>query len=161
MSEYFCDTSPLQYLHQIGLLEILHGLTGNHLFIPPAVANELDKGRAHGVDLPDITRLSWISVRAPRTEIPFPKELGPGEVQVLTLALETAGSIAILDDGWARHVAAARNLSYIGTLGLLIRAKRVGLIGKIAPILDQLQALRFRISESTRAAVLKLAEEPN
>ena len=46
-----------------------------------------------------------------------------------------------------------------GTLGILLDAKRAGLIDAVAPLLDALQQLRFRLSSSTRADVLKLAGE--
>jgi predicted nucleic acid-binding protein len=41
----------------------------------------------------------------------------------------------------------------------LLDAKRAGLIPKVTPLLDQLDALRFRLAPHTRAAVLKLAGE--
>jgi len=41
----------------------------------------------------------------------------------------------------------------------LLAAKRAGLIGEIAPLLDNLQNLRFWVSPVTRTAVLKLAGE--
>jgi len=46
-----------------------------------------------------------------------------------------------------------------GTLGLLLDAKRAGLVTTVAPVLDQLVALGFRVSRHTRAAVLGLAGE--
>ena len=46
-----------------------------------------------------------------------------------------------------------------GTLGLLLDAKRAGLIPAVEPCLDHLQRLGFRISGHTRAVVLKLAGE--
>ena len=45
MSEFICNTSPLQYLHQLGLLDILRKLTGN-VTVPPAVVGELQAGRS-------------------------------------------------------------------------------------------------------------------
>jgi predicted nucleic acid-binding protein len=46
-----------------------------------------------------------------------------------------------------------------GTLGVLLDAKRSGLVSAVAPLLDQLQNLRFRLAPNTRDAVLKLAGE--
>ena len=85
--------------------------------------------------------------------------LGPGETEVLMLALELPEAVAVLDDALARQVAETLNLSLTGTLGLLIDAKRAGLISAVGPWLDQLQALRFRLAIHTRMAVLKLADE--
>jgi uncharacterized protein len=46
-----------------------------------------------------------------------------------------------------------------GTLGLLLDAKKKGLIPSLAVALNDLDRLRFRISPKTRLAVLKLANE--
>lgn len=51
MPEVVSDTSPLQYLHQIGLLQILPALA-ERIVVPPAVDQELSIGRALGVNLP-------------------------------------------------------------------------------------------------------------
>jgi predicted nucleic acid-binding protein len=160
LPEIICNTSPFQYLHQIGQLQILHALAG-HILTPPAVLAELAEGRAQGVNLPDLDTLSWITVRAPVSApaTTLINDLGAGETQVLMLALEIPGAIVILDDGLARRVAEARHIPLTGTLGLLLDAKRAGLIPTIEPCLDQLQALRFRLAAPTRAAVLKLAGE--
>jgi predicted nucleic acid-binding protein len=42
---------------------------------------------------------------------------------------------------------------------LLLDARKAGFVHAIAPLLDQLDALGFRLSEVTRSAVLKLAGE--
>ena len=44
-------------------------------------------------------------------------------------------------------------------LGLLIDGKRSGLIPTVEPLLDELHDLGFRLSSSTRAAVLQFARE--
>jgi hypothetical protein len=75
------------------------------------------------------------------------------------LALESPEAVVVVDDALARHVAETLGLRLKGTLGLLLDAKRAGLIPAVGILLDQLQALRFRIAPHTRAAVLKLAGE--
>ena len=75
------------------------------------------------------------------------------------LALESLDAIVVLDDALAGQLAEALGLRLTGTLGLLLDAKRAGLVSAIAPLLDHLQALRFRVAPHTRAAVLELAGE--
>ena len=75
------------------------------------------------------------------------------------LGLEIPDSVLVLDDGLARRVAESLGLRLTGTLGLLLDAKGAGLIPEVASLLDQLQALRFRIAPHTRRAVLDLAGE--
>lgn len=75
------------------------------------------------------------------------------------LALESTDSIVILDDGLARRFAETLKIRLTGTVGLLLDAKQAGLIDAIAPLLDQLQSLRFRLAPHTRRVLLRLAGE--
>ena len=162
MPDIICDTSSIQYLYQLGMLHILPALAAR-VVVPPAVVEEIAAGRALGVSLPDLAALNWVMVRRPASERarPLVTDLGPGETEVLMLALESREAIVVLDDALARQVAEVLELRLTGTLGLLLDAKRVGLVPAVAPLLDQLQALRFHVAPHTRLAVLKLAgEEP-
>jgi len=51
LPDVICNTSPLQYLHQIGQLELLPKLV-SRVVVPTAVAKELAEGRRRGLDLP-------------------------------------------------------------------------------------------------------------
>lgn len=162
MPEVVCDTSPLQYLHQLGLLDLLPALA-SRVLIPPAVQQELAVGHSLGFNVPVVEDLSWVVVRQPVVgdpkAIPLIHDLGPGETEVLMLTLESYGTVAVLDDALARRVAGMLEVPFTGTLGLLIDGKKIGLIPAIRPLLDALQTLRFRMSLDTRTAVLKLAGE--
>jgi len=160
LPEVISDTSPLQYLHQLGLLHHLPTLVGP-VVVPSAVKRELLIGRSLGIDLPDLDSLQWVEVRSPtsRPALPLINDLGPGETETLMLALELPGSSVLLDDGLARRVAESLEIEFTGTLGLLLGAKRKGLISSLLPLLDQLQTLRFRLSSQTRVTILKLAGE--
>jgi len=98
LSEIICDTSPIQYLHQIGQLTLLSRLAGN-VIVPPYVVQELEMGRNLGVNLPNIRALNWIAVRTPLSvaALPLVKDLGPGETQVLALALELSNLSAFFN----------------------------------------------------------------
>jgi hypothetical protein len=58
MPEVIANTSPIQYLFQLGLLDLLPDLY-EHITIPQAVCEEIDRGRMLGVSLPDLSALSW------------------------------------------------------------------------------------------------------
>ncbi len=160
MPEVICNTSPFQYLYQLELLHLLPTLAGQ-VIIPPAVVAELAAGRALGLSLPDPEALAWVNVHPPVSTpaLPLVTDLGPGETEVLMLALESPQAVVVLDDALARQVAETLGLPLTGTLGLLIDAKKADLIPAVEPLLDQLQALRFRLAPHTRAAVLRLAGE--
>ncbi|MBI5649279.1 MAG: hypothetical protein HZC40_02350 [Chloroflexi bacterium] len=59
MADVICNTSPIQYLHQLELLHVLPALV-TQVIVPPAVIEELNVGRAAGVNLPDLTKLDWV-----------------------------------------------------------------------------------------------------
>jgi len=160
LPEVICNTSPIQYLHQLQLLHLLPALAGR-IIVPPAVVDELAEGRALDINLPDLGGFNWVEIRRPISElaIPLVTDLGPGEAEVLMLALEMREAVVVLDDDLARRVAKTLGLRLTGTLGLLIDAKKAGLIPSIKPLLDQLQALRFRVAPHTRFAVLRMAGE--
>ena len=160
MADVICNTSPLQYLHQIGQLSLLPALV-QRVIVPQAVAEEIERGRTKGIDLPGLSALAWVEIRRPASALALPlvTDLGPGETEVLALALESSDALVVLDDAVARRVAETHGLRLTGTLGFLLSGKRAGLIANVAPILDHLQMLRFRIAPHTRAAVLKLAGE--
>lgn len=130
------------------------------IIVPQAVVDEIAAGRAAGVSLPDPAALDWVAVRHPASEVVLPlvTDLGRGETEVLMLCLEEGG-IAVLDDGLARRIAEHLGVRLTGTLGLLLDAKQAGLIGSVAPLLDRLQELRFRVAPHTRNAILSLANE--
>ena len=160
MSEVICNTSPLQYFYQLGMLHVFRALAGR-IIVPPAVVHELAVGRAHGVSLPDPTELEWITVRPPASTavLPLVMDLGPGETEVLALALESPDAIVILDDALARQMATTLAIRFRGSLGLLLDAKQAGLVSAITPLLDQLQALGFHLSAGTRKLILDFASE--
>ena len=153
------NTSPLFYLRSLRRLDVLQRLY-QRLVVPEAVRDELHVGRLRGEDAPDVTAYDWIEVRVVQVPdvIKLITELGAGEAQVLALALKTSDSLVILDDGFARAIASARDIRLTGTAGVLLRAKQEGYIESVAPLLDQLIQLGFWLNEVTRAAIVRLAE---
>ncbi len=161
MPEVISDTSPLQYLHQTDLLHLLPALY-TRVIISPAVAGEIAHGRALGLALPDPGELAWIELRDVRQR-PAPammRGLGAGEADTLALGLESPGSLLLLDDRLARRRAGLLGLRFTGTLGVLLKAKQIGILGSVAPVLDRFLSLGFRVAPATRAATLRLAGEP-
>ena len=160
MAEVICDTSSMQYLHQLGALHLLPELA-DRVIVPQAVVDELAVGRVLGVNVPDPTALEWAGILRPSSAVVLPlvSGLGPGETEVLALGLEMPGVIVVLDDRLARRTAETLGLPLSGTLGLLIDAKRQGFVTEVSPLLDRLQTLGFRLSVRMREAVLNVAGE--
>ncbi len=131
------NSSPLIALSQIGRLDLLRQLHPS-VSIPTAVAKEVEPTLPL---LPD-----WVLVRElagslqPAT---VSASIGPGEREVISLGLELAATLLILDEQPARRLAKSLGLRVIGTVGLLMAGKERGLLTKIRPELDRLLAVRF------------------
>lgn len=154
------DTSPLYYLEQLRLIELLPKLYGE-VVVPAAVVTELNAGAKLGERIPDLSSLSWIRIMT--TSIPdsldIYEDLGQGELEAIALGLETPGSLLLLDDSFAREIAQLNGLHITGTLGVLLRAKQDGFVSAISPLLLQLRAVRFHLSDKVMRDVLELAGE--
>jgi len=125
------NTSPLLYLHQVGHLDVLRELYGR-IRIPSAVQLELQAGVEQGVAVPDVQALGWIDEQAltDRLLLPTVIDLGPGEAEAIALALSSPHSLLILDDRLGRRIARLAGVTYTGTLGVLVKAKRAGLFSR-------------------------------
>ncbi len=155
--EAVVDTSPLQYLHQIGLLGLLAPMFDTVL-VPLAVRKELEAGHQAGLDLPVIEDLPWALVFSPQARLAETGVLGEGEAEAISIAKERS-ALVVLDDREARAIAVSLGLSLTGTLGILIRGKREGLISEIKPVIDELQSVGFRVTDDIARSVLLLAHE--
>ena len=146
------DSSPLIALGQIGQLDLL-GRLFSAVLVPPAVVRETASGSA----LPD-----WITERAPIQPIGsriLAVSLGPGESEAIALSLEVGARWLILDDRPARRLAQALGLPVIGTLGVLLAAKRRGFLSTVRAPVDALAWVGFRMSPHLRDRVLRDASE--
>ena len=65
--------------------------------------------------------------------------LGAGESEVLSIALEKSGWTAVIDDATARACARSLGVPFIGTLGVVLRAKRRGLVASATKIIRELR----------------------
>ncbi len=159
MREAVSNTSPLLYLHQIGSLDLLERLYGK-LLVPEGVATELSAGKLLGYDVPDLRRLSWIEiVQVPNVDVlALVTDLGIGEREAIALAKQS-NLLALLDDALARRHATLLGIRFTGTIGLLIKAKRVGFVQSISPLIDRLTTLGFHLAPQTRDTALRLADE--
>lgn len=154
------NTSPLQYLYQVGQLALLPRLY-QQVLIPPAVAHEVAAGVALGVALPVLPEVAWLQVQVPSaTQVwRVASTLGAGEREALALALETPTALLLVDDGHARRFGRLLGLRMTGTVGVLARATREGLVPRLAPLLDRLDRLGFRLSAQARTMALTLVGE--
>ena len=86
-------------------------------------------------------------------------DLGKGEAQVLAHCYAQATAVALLDDLAARRCAAALSVRCVGTIGLVLIAKKRGWITHVAPVLKQLMECDMYISQDLMQAILQEADE--
>ena len=122
--------------------------------IPPAVLAEI---------APSISdRPGWFVVQPLAQPEPARLQssgLGRGEREALSLSLELHAERVILDDRPARRLAQELGLPVIGTLGILLAAKRRGLLERVEPSLEDLRNRRFFIAPKLYEHILELARE--
>jgi len=87
------------------------------------------------------------------------RELGDGEAEAITLALETHAARIVLDDLDARRLADRLGLKLVGTLGLLLASKLRGEIPSLRAEIDRLRNEGFRASPALVEAILRSAGE--
>jgi len=156
-----CDTTLLLYLGRIGQVDLLPALF-EPVYIPETVLLELDMGRLTRGDTVDPRALGWPHiVHVSQTLIDHlpPNRLGRGERTVIAYARTSGADLAGLDDHQARQLAKAMELPVIGTLGVLLRAKRSTLIPAVRPLVDAIIAQGFRLSPALYQAVIEIAQE--
>ena len=158
-NRWVVNASPLIVLAKIDSLHLLTELA-DEIVVPRAVVTEINAGPA---DDParlffDSNPLSIVSVVGEPMVLAW--DLGSGETAVLSHALTYSGWKVVIDDGAARRCARALDIPLIGTLGVIIRARQVGLITSAAPLLKELQTHGFRLDEwIVREALLKTVGE--
>ena len=150
------DSSPLISLAIIGQLDLLPQLY-NSVLLPPAVWDEVT---VKGAGLPGaqtVREAAWLTIQTPEQAAVAPLSIlvDKGEAEVIVLAQQTLDSIVLLDDAQARHVAERLGIRKIGTLGILRRAKKSGLIDEIKVYIEQLRIQGIYIRSSLVDAILR------
>ena len=72
---------------------------------------------------------------------------------MITLS-RTQNHLLIIDDRAGRDAAATSHVRFIGTAGVVIRAKQAGMVSAAAPVLDQLAATGIRLASDIRKCLL-------
>jgi predicted nucleic acid-binding protein len=155
------DTSPiraLKYLDLLGLLDDLYG----QVVVPLAVERELLQPRRRFEPIL-LRHLPYMRVVSPTDQArvnELEKRLDRGEAEAIALAVELGADQILVDESAGRAVAAELKLQVIGVFGILIQAKRGGLIPAVGPLIDRLvNELGFFASANLIADILRQAGE--
>lgn len=144
------DTSCFIILSKIGELELLQKVYGK-VFTTIEVAIEFNE------PLPD-----WVvikSVTNKKIQQLIEMQLDKGESSAITLAIETDNCLLILDDYKARKIVKAMEIKFTGTIGIIVKAKLLGIVPSIKPFLSKIRETNFRVSGNVEIEALKEAGE--
>lgn len=144
------DTSVLIALSSISKLDLLRKLF-TLILVPRAVAEE------YGEPLP-----KWIEVLEVKNKQlvrALLEYLHREEAETITLTIETNADIVILDDKKARSIARRLGLKIIGTVGILVLAKKQKLIDNIEAEINRLLQTSFYLSHDVITKALETARK--
>ncbi len=153
------NASPLIYLtgvRQLGLLR----LAGDEIVVPRAVAEEVRRWGADDPVARALDQTDWLRT-VPDPVVPPSVQawdLGAGETAVLSYALSEHAT-AILDDRAGRRCALAHRMPLRGTLGLVLLAKKRGLVHSARPLLERLRVEGMYLSDPVIDRALALVGE--
>ncbi len=155
------DSGPLIALAGCGRLELLVAVFES-VHVPQVVLDETtaDRSRPGAVDIVTFvqTRAQVHPSRNDAAYVAAVAHLDEGEAQALSLA-RALGCGVLMDERRGRQTALRHGLPLFGVLGVLLQAKRIGALERIAPELARMQDHGYRISQSLMDAALKLAGE--
>lgn len=155
------NTGPLIALAKVDRLRLLKSLYGE-VFIPTAVYRELfakpgDETRRLDTALDDNT-IRVHTPFGPVTPPPAVASLGAGEAEAILLSLERSLPL-LLDDRAARNAARSLGVRLTGTAGVLIEAKRSGLVEAVRPVLADIRNRGYWLSDELIETAGRLAGE--
>jgi len=156
------NSSPVMNLAAIGQLDLLEKLYSK-ITIAQAVYSEI---ALQGAGMPgsnEVQTLFWIETKTvkDRTKVLLLQtELDVGESETIALALELKADLLLMDERLGRAKAASLGLKFIGILGILIEAKRLGYVSNIKQLMDDLMLKAgFWIDHKLYLRVLQSAGE--
>ncbi|MFW6148092.1 MAG: DUF3368 domain-containing protein [Thermodesulfobacteriota bacterium] len=133
------NASPLIFFSRGQKMDLLHHFA-DPIFVPEPVADEIRMRGPEDVTAKSLENTSWLKIvtSPPTPEIISDWTLGPGESSVLSYAYANPGVEAIIDDLNGRKCASLLGIRVRGTLGIVLAAKKRGLIPKARPVIEEL-----------------------
>ena len=158
------NASPLIVLARLSRLELLRETRpGVQVVLPQAVLDEIMRGEPNDPAvslLPEVLG-DWIRV-IPTPPVSAEVQIGgldPGEIAVISVALNHPGCEVVLDDKAARREAGRLGIPCIGTVGLILNGHRLGCVPSVREALQTLRDTGMYISDGLFQLALDQAGE--
>ncbi len=161
MRRVISNTTPIITLLTISKLELLKELYGK-IIIPQGVFEEIEEGKNKDY-YTDLSLIDWVEIKSisDREPLKYINDLDKGEAEVIVLANELKADLVIIDEKLGREYANYFNLKLTGTIGVLLKAKELGLVEKIKPLLRTMTKNGIWLSPKFINKILKMANELN
>ena len=142
------NSSSLIVLFRSGQADLLPRLF-KEIVVPEQVYGEILAGGEDDAAKTALPRTEWINRKNVEITLSVAAwNLGNGESAVFSYAVRASGYRAVVDDLVARRCAQAFAIQTLGTGGLLVLAKRRGLIGSVRDRVKRLRDAGLYLSES-------------
>ena len=150
------NASPLICLSRAGLADLLRQ-SAQTIVVPEAVAREILARGPRDLTAVTLASSTWLKQVEDPAVPPgiLAWDLGDGESSVLAWALAHSGARAVIDDLEARRCAESLGIPLRGTVGLILRARRAGLIDSARDALERLRRGGMYLSDRICAEVLR------
>jgi predicted nucleic acid-binding protein len=130
------NTGPLISLAAGGASHLLRELP-HRFMVPREVVEEIRSGQRRGRPDIDLSHVTIVESEEPVDAVTL-SLLDRGEAAVIQFALKNRITTVCIDEKKGRRIARAVDLEVVGTLGLLLQAKKLGLLAAIAPVIEKL-----------------------
>lgn len=159
MKELVADAGPIIALGKIHQLGLLHALF-DRIILTSMVLDEIEQGRdhvAHAIEAAVIQK--WMCIeKSVFLEESLRLELDVGEASVISLA--TAKRLPLLlDERCGRKIAGEKGLKVIGTIGILLLAKKKKKLPLVKPLLAKMCECGYWLSDALVQKAIFLAKE--
>ena len=154
------NTSPWIALSICGQIPLLQKLYAD-VCIPLHVKEEIVAGGRESFGVYELETCEWVRIEKVRDteKIKLLYELEQGEAEVIILAKEKSIQLVLIDEKVARLQAKVLGLNVIGTLGVLLMAKKKGLLNAIKPAIAKILENGIWIRDEIVIGILKNAGE--
>ena len=155
---WVCNASPIILLSKAESLFLLTELA-DKVIIPNGVKQELSKKIDNRIqDVLSHKKVKMVKLRKVNPKV-LEWGLGKGESEVISLALENSAYEVMLDDRLGRKCAISLSIKVRGTVGIIILAKRKGLLSEARPVIQRLIDSGIYFSDEWLSNVLSMVGE--
>lgn len=161
MRKVISNSTPLIALNKISRLDLLEKIY-EKIIIPCAVYEEVileSTTRNKNDFIKKSAFIEIMEIKNVEAKDLFKTSLHKGEVEVMILAKEIAADLCIIDDLLARKHTKYHKINITGTIGVILKAKELGIINEVKPIIVELINVGIYIDDKLYKRVIKIAGE--